>query len=336
MEDSRPCSTKHLLPLVGTWVVVSAALVAMLLMDVRRTDQLQGIRHALHACYVAALLWYLGRCGPSLSRLTEVGPASPPRGRFGPWIPAIFLALVFLLTLFSDDGVDILLLLMLVATGWILLAWRKGIRLGMVVQGLLLAAMAYLVSRPMTANGFVGETTALLLAVFAAPMYVAGGLLLERTRFGGGQLLSGRYGGALASFLRGCILFLPLGLINAADGSPGEGITWVNEAWMTFTLPWFSGLAEETWFRLLLMGLCFFLLRPALKGRPGLAVVAVVLFSGITFGVGHGRTLERFLTTGLLYGVPMAAVFARRDFEHAVGAHYMVNYIPWVMVFLKA
>jgi hypothetical protein len=105
---------------------------------------------------------------------------------------------------------------------------------------------------------------------------------------------------------------------------------------MTFTLPWFSGLAEETWFRLLLMGLCFYLLRPALKNHPGLAVVAVVLFSGITFGLGHGRTLERFLTTGLLYGVPMSALFARRDFEHAVGAHYMVNFIPWVMVFLES
>ena len=28
------------------------------------------------------------------------------------------------------------------------------------------------------------------------------------------------------------------------------------------------------------------------------------------FGLGHGRTLERFLTTGLLYGLPMAARLA--------------------------
>jgi hypothetical protein len=31
----------------------------------------------------------------------------------------------------------------------------------------------------------------------------------------------------------------------------------------------------------------------------------------------------------------MAAIFARRDWEHAVGAHYMVNMIPWLMVFLE-
>jgi hypothetical protein len=32
----------------------------------------------------------------------------------------------------------------------------------------------------------------------------------------------------------------------------------------------------------------------------------------------------------------MAAVFARRDWEHAVGAHYMVDMIPWVMAFLES
>jgi hypothetical protein len=65
------------------------------------------------------------------------------------------------------------------------------------------------------------------------------------------------------------------------------------------------------------------------------AVVATILFSGITFGMSHGFTLERFLVTGLLYGVSLAAIFARRDWEHAVGAHYMINMIPWVMAFLK-
>jgi hypothetical protein len=104
---------------------------------------------------------------------------------------------------------------------------------------------------------------------------------------------------------------------------------------MPLWLPWFSGIAEETWFRLFLVGLCFFLLRPAFPSRPALAVIAAVLFAGVTFGLGHDRTLENFLVTGLLYGVPFAAVFARRDWEHAVGAHDMVNMIPLVIVFLE-
>jgi membrane protease YdiL (CAAX protease family) len=61
-----------------------------------------------------------------------------------------------------------------------------------------------------------------------------------------------------------------------------------------------------------------------------------VLFSALTFGLGHGGTLlENLLSTGLLYGLPMAVIFVRRDWEHAVGAHYMINLIPTLMVFLE-
>jgi hypothetical protein len=105
---------------------------------------------------------------------------------------------------------------------------------------------------------------------------------------------------------------------------------------MPISLPWFSGIAEEAWFRLLLVSLVYFLLRPAFREQPAIAVLLAVLFSGITFGLGHGRSIERLLTTGLLYGVPMAVVFAKRDFEHAIGAHYMINMIPWAMAFLES
>jgi hypothetical protein len=244
--------------------------------------------------------------------------------------------LLFVLTAISDDGVDILMLLMIVATVWILLVWRREIRLLLVVQGLAVAIIAYLGGLPFLNNGFVGETTFYGLLILVPPMYIAGGLLVNRTGLGGVQLLVKRYYQALRSFLLGCLLFVPLGLFNAAGGSPGSNITWVSEWWMPFSLPWFSAITEETWFRLFLIGLCYFLLRPAFPIRPALPILAAVLFSAITFGLGHGGTfLERFLVTGLLYGLPMAVVFARRNWEHAVGAHYMINMIPWVMVFLE-
>ncbi len=258
-----------------------------------------------------------------------------PRQRYGAWVPVLGIALLLVLTAVSDDGVGILMLLLIVATVWILLAWRREIRLRSVVQGLAVALIAYLAGLPLSESGVLDHTTVFLLPALSAPMYVAGGLLFDRTRLGGIQLIAGRYGDLLKSLFWGCLLFVPLGLINAADGSPGIDITWVTEWWMPFSLPWFSGIAEEVWFRLFLVGLCFFLLGPAFRTRPSLAVIAAVLFSGITFGLGHGRTLEGFLTTGLLYGVPLAAIFAKRDWEHAVGAHYMINLVPWVMVFLE-
>ncbi len=315
--------------------VATAALLVMLFQDVRSTDRYEDFRYVLQFGYVAALLWYLGRKGPSLARLPELSPQVLPQYGYGAWLPVLGVVLVFSLVATSDDGVDILMLLLIVATVWLLLAWRREIRPRPVAQALAIAVIAYLAGVPAANHGFLAKTGHVLLPALTAPMYVAGGLLLNRTRLGGVQLLAGRYGEALRSVLWGALLFVPLGLFNAAEGSPGSGIDWVTEWWMPFSLPWFSGLAEETWFRLFLVGLSFFFLRPAFRTRPALAVVAAVLFTGTTFGLIHGRTLERFLTTGLLYGVPMAAVFVRRDWEHAVGAHYMINMIPWLVVFLE-
>jgi hypothetical protein len=321
--------------LIVMWVVTTAAIVVMLFNNVRSTGQYKEVRYVLLVGYVASLLWYLGCSGPSVKQLPEINPQVLPRWRYGAWIPVLVIALLFALTLVSEAGVSILMLLMMVATVPILLTWHKEILWRSVVQGIAVALIAFLAGRQMAANGFLSNLSFYLLPAFSLPMYVAGGLLHERTRLGGIQLLAGQYGKAVKSVLWGGLLFVPLGLLNAAGGSPGPGITWVTKLWQPLWLPWFSGIAEETWFRLFLMGLCYFLLRPAFRSRPAVAVVATVLFSGITFGMSHGFTLERFLVTGLLYGVSLAAIFARRDWEHAVGAHYMINMIPWVMAFLK-
>lgn len=318
------------------WVLTAGTLAVMLSQGVRYSDQYSSLRYILQALYVAALLWHIGRTGPPLNRLPEIRPQLLPRRELGRWIPVLGIALLLVLTTISDDGVGITLLLLIISTLWLLVFWRREIRLRAVVQGLGLGLLAYLGGLPAMTNGLIGEFTFYALLALVPPMYVAGGLLCTRTKLGGIQLFEEGYSKALRSLLWGCLLFVPLGLINAAEGSPGSGITWVTEWWMPFSLPWFSGIAEETWFRLMLLGLCYFLLRPALREQPTLAVIAAVLFSGIVFGLGHGRTLERFLTTGLLYGVPMAVLFARRDFEHAVGAHYMVNMIPWAAVFLES
>jgi hypothetical protein len=76
------------------------------------------------------------------------------------------------------------------------------------------------------------------------------------------------------------------------------------------------------------------LLRPAWKARPALAFSAAVLFSAITFGLGHRRTVGNLVFAVQLYGLPFGVAFARRDLEHAVGGHYIFNMVPWVVDFL--
>jgi hypothetical protein len=226
--------------------------------------------------------------------------------------------------------------LLMLTTIWILIVWRREISLPTILLGLTVTTVAFLGGLPFFQNQSISKVFSVILLVFVTPMFAAGGLLSKRTGLRGSQLYAGGYRKAVVSFLWGCLLFIPLGLTNAAAGSPALRMTWVTRWWIPLSQPLFSGIVEEAWFRLFLVSLCYFLLRPAFNRRPAIALLCAVLFSAITFGMGHGGTLlERILVTGLLYGLPMAVVFARRDWENAVGAHYMINMIPTLMVFLE-
>jgi hypothetical protein len=325
----------HRIVLIILWLITTVSMIVMLMQGVRDTHRFSTARYALLVAYAVALLWYLARTGHSVNQLPEIRPQVLPRWRYGPWIPTLGIAWLFATIAVSDYGSPLLLLLLLVASVWMIAAWRREISLRLVIQGVVIAVLAFAAGMPMLKNGFVSQTAG-YLSILAAPMYVAGGLLFRHTSLGGMQLLAKQYLPALRSFLWGCLLFVPHGLANAAGGSlRGSSFAWVSEWWMPFSLPWWSGTWEETWFRLVLVGLCYWLLRPVFHKRLALAVLAAALFSGISFGLSHSRTLDSFLTTGLLYGVPFAILFARRDWEHAVGAHYMVDMIPWVMVLLR-
>jgi hypothetical protein len=323
----------HQIALIILWLATSITMIVMLISGVQGTNRHIVIRHSFHVIYVVVLLWYLARTGPPTNQLPALNSQVPPHWKLVSWLPVIGIASIFWLNLVSDNGRDLLLMLMMAATGIFLLVWRRDIRLRTVILSLSVTFLAYLMGLQLVNIGVISKSWNIIFTAFTLPMFVVGGLLSKRTKVGGVQLLRGQYRKSLKSLFFGCLLFVPLGLINAFGVSPII-TTSVHDWWMPLWLPWWSGITEETWFRLYLVGLCAFLLYPALRRRPNLVVLAAILFSGIVFGVGHGRTLERFLTKGLLYGVPFAGVFAKRDWEHAVGAHYMVNLIPAAITYL--
>ena len=324
----------HALALIVVWLVATVALVAMLMGGVRQTDAFDAARTAMQVSYVAVLLWYLAMTGKAAWQLPEIKPLLSGRSAIGRLLPALLVALLFLLNLVSSDGSDIVMQLMILATLIVLLVWFRKFRISLFLQGVVLAVIAYVVAIPYSDRDFITPTAHVLLSGFVPFMYVAGVLMVRRTGLGEVQLAAGRYGRAILGFLWGVLLFVPLGLFNAADGSPGGDMSWMNQAWLAVSSPFFSGIVEEVWWRLLLVPLVYLMLRPALRGNSVPAVVAALLFSAIVFGLGHGYTFGAFFRTGLLYGLPMAAIFARRDWEHAVGGHYTVNMIPNLSVFL--
>jgi hypothetical protein len=183
----------------------------------------------------------------------------------------------------------------------------------------------------------IGDAFDIFWAVFQTvavpPLFIGGGLLLEYSGIGRSRLLEGKYPGAFISFLTGCGLYLPLALVNTVGGAHA-GYTWMSALWKPLAFSWLPAVAEETWARLFLVTLCYALLRPVSNERPHRAVVAAVLLSATAHGLVHGPSLSALLETGLVYLLPMAVLFVKRDWEHAVGAHYVVNLVPLLAVVL--
>jgi hypothetical protein len=321
--------------LIVMWVLTTVLMIVLIMAGVRDTHRFVAVHYIIPGIYVLVLVWYLLRTGTPMEQLPEIPSPVLPKWRFGSLIPVFLITLIFLSHFLSDSGGSILILLLMIGTGWILVSWRREITLRMLVTGCALAIVALLGGWLYLDHGFISSTVFLLFLILVPPMFMAGGLLIKHTGFGYAQLLTGSYGKAVKSFLYGCLLFVPLGLTNAASGSPGTDFAWLTRWWMPFSLPWYSGIVEEVFYRQMLVGLCYFMVRPAFRKYPAVAALSAVLFSGIVFGLQHGRTVHNFLTTGLLYGFPMAVVFAHRDLEHAIGFHYTVNFLPVLMVFLK-
>ena len=90
-------SAPHRLILTIMWLVTTVVIITMLLLDVRDTNRYSEARYVLQASYVAALLWYLSRSGPSISQLPQLRPFIPG-WRYSAWIPVLVIAILFALT----------------------------------------------------------------------------------------------------------------------------------------------------------------------------------------------------------------------------------------------
>jgi hypothetical protein len=321
----------HVAILVATWLAAVGPLAFMLLSGAAGADRFRALRGVLQGAYAFALISCLADRGPAIARLPTSplgGAADTPVGRFGAAGAALVLCLVGLL----DAG--LFLLLLAAATIVLLIGWRRQVTRWAALLGIVASVLAFATGGiAFWRHGFVAKPMLIFMLVAVPPMFVAGGLLVARTGLGAVRVLEGRYRAAGRSFLGGAVFFVPLGLANAASRTR-FGPAWVDEWWQPFVLPLWSGLVEEVAFRAVLVCLVFALLQPALRRAPVIAVALSTLVAAAIFGLGHGRTPDALFATGLGYGLPMAVVFVRRDWEHAVGAHYMINFVPWLMALM--
>jgi hypothetical protein len=163
-------------------------------------------------------------------------------------------------------------------------------------------------------------------------LFIGGGILTKITGLTHIRSVNGNWGLALQGFLWACVLALPPALLNIGGGAHSQDV-WVDQAWepLVALVP---GIAEETWARLFLTTLIYALLRPKTNQRPARALIPAVFIAAFAHGLAHlpgamvfSPAALQMLLAGLMFGVPMGLLFVKRDFEHAAGYHFFVDFV---------
>jgi hypothetical protein len=323
------------------WVLSTAVLTALLILQPTE----QPLRVLAFLPFVAGLVWYLSRTGPAAGSLPDLPLVRMPWMGF--WGRVVFIVIMLGLV-YASGAVQhpwfmTVVFLTSIALG-IIAAMRRRITPNLVrtagLAGLAVAAAELL--RILPTHDLSGNLFAIVFnALTIPPLFIAGGLLVEQTGLSQVRSLPGIVSPAVRSFLWGCLLAIPPALANL-DLGPVISDAWVDRWWKPLVAI-SPGLGEETWARLFLTTLCYAILRPVTNLKPARAVTAAVLIAALTHAAVHVPTfsllgpngLSMLLFGGLLYGVPMGLLFAKRDFEHAVGYHFFIDFVRFTAALLR-
>jgi len=232
------------------------------------------------------------------------------------------LGIVFVIGMMVGTAVSLMGISALIAAG-ITISWRSHLNNQTVLVGLAFSLVAGLGIRYL-GNGDL--SWAIFNFVTILPLFTGGSLLASHTGLANVRLLQGEYSLGLKSFLWACVLAFPASLLNLL-GNLQQGDTWVAHWWQPLyaIVP---GIAEETWARLFFTTLCYAILRPTDNQHPRRAIVISILAGALVHSFAHtGLNPLGLIIGGLLYFIPTALLFIKYDFEHAVGYHFLIDFV---------
>jgi hypothetical protein len=323
------------------WMAATSLMLVKMLAGQKSAGGLAGI---LGLCYILVLIWHLARTRPYSSSLPDLSSVMFPGLRFLFMLGIIVAVIVgvFLADLwhFPLRSVPIALT---IAALFILLVWRRRISLRIVLfaaaAGLLTAISGWGLTclRGSAAGPSQWNEIVLRGGVFVTIWSAAGALLLEQSGLTCVRALKGDYSCAIRSFAWGCVLALPAALFPLLDG-PQRGDTDVIKQWWQPFCALQPGISEEVYARLFLLTGLYVLLRPTTNRRPWKAVLAAVLIAGVVHGLAHVPTEKilgpaglEMLGAGALYGVPLGLLFVKRDLEQAIGYHFFIDFVRFLV-----
>jgi len=315
------------------WVIAVAGMGLHLLLSLQSPAILGLLIGIACFAYIAALIWHLSHAGQPATDLPSLQPILLSKLSFWKMLGAIItlLGLLFTIGILIHPWI-ILGAAFSIISLWIIVAWRRKLSKKTVILGLAAGLISGLLTR-YVGTGDLGMTLFYLATV--PPQFIGGALLLHHTGLTCIRLLLGQYALGLRGFLWASMLAIPPAILNILGG-PNADDLWVNHWWQ----PLYSlvpGIAEETVARLFLTTLCYALLRPTTNDHPRRATIASVLIGALTHGLAHLYIFQilspagiMMIIMGLMYGVPMALLFIKRDLEHAIGYHFFIDFIRYL------
>jgi hypothetical protein len=316
--------------LAALWLLAAIGAVVRIFFEGPGWDVLVGLSSF---AFIVGLIWTLGRAKPATAELPDLDILKAKRPGFWARTTLLFLgmSLTFFLGMMIGTGFSLILVCGLLGLG-VTIAWRTAMTWKIGGMGLA-AGLISALGKAFLGNDDLSWAVALLVTI--PPAFTGGALLLRRTQLGHVRLLEDEPGLGLRGFLVGCVLALPASLLNVLGNIQSQD-TWISHWWQPLyaIVP---AIAEETWARLFLLTFCYAVLRSVTNDRPRRAIAVAILISLLAWGFGHtGIDPFGIIFGSLLYGLPVALLLIKKDFEHAVGYHFMVDFVRFTAAFLSA
>lgn len=314
-------STPSNMLLVLLWLVAVVGAIGSLLPGMNKLTVVGGLSSF---AFIVMLIWALARKKPYTTDFPNMEFLLTPPIGFGTATTTLFaaIAIAFGIGMMIGPAVSLMLISALVGMG-ITLSWRSQLKTRAIVVGILASLITGL-GILFLGNGDLAW--AIFNSAVVLPLFTSGILLVSHTDLSSVRFLRGEYTLGFKGFLWACALAVPASLLNLF-GNLQQGDTWVAHWWQPLyaIVP---GVAEETWAHLFFTTFCYALLRPTTNQHPRRAFVVAILFGVLVHSFAHtGINPLGLIVGGLLYFVPAALLFIKYDFEHAIGYHFLIDFV---------
>ncbi len=303
---------------IAIWVI---SLIYFILEIVFRFS-VPGMNEVINYLYVSVLIVYLLPRNILVEKTRNVENLVRFKG-YDVWGVLVVIALITALLLFIGFKSSVIVVMSgftFLLSIWITVKYFKWITRSLIIKGLIFGLICCL---PL--YHYIPSLVVIFLSV--PFFFVSGSLLNSKFSITTIHINTSAFYRVVKSFFAGCLFGLPMALSNLADVIATNPYQWIEQFWK-ISLVFNMVLLEEIWVRLFILTFVYALVSSKTR-RKIIPIVASILISSVLFGFTHypNIDIQNCFDIMILYGFPLGVLFYRRNFEAAVGYHFIINFV---------